>query len=545
MKKEFKLGFPFENDTEYFATEKEYHVYTEDTTTVSDKRYVALRAEDTEAFNVFALIKEKKNIILDFCGATLVMHGKIQPFLIDLSENITIKNCNVTYERPPYTEALITEVTPEYVRLRLNEHCTCRVEDGKLIPYSDTWENHRLNYNGMFYQLFDSETHYGRGIHLGVMGNTVVMEKERPFAIDHFTVEENEGDILLKGELREKIRAFYKPNHVLNITHERRSLSNVFMIDSKNVLIENYRILAGWGMGIYSYRTENITLDGFRLTCDQSSPCIVTNAADAVHTFGTSGKFNIINSVFEGMIDDAINIHSNFRTVEHAQGNEIYTRLASCEQQANELYRIGDKIAVYRGKTMEMAASYVIKKIETIDKTTKKFTVDRIVSEHSEGDLIENLTANCDVTIENCVFGKANSHLRFQSRGKFVMKNCESEMPIILTGDASYWFESGPVTDLTIENCRFIGERAYIRIRSEIFPTEKEPYYHRNIKILNNKFDTEEPLFGGYADGIVFKGNQNSMGKSMTLTLTNCGSVDAENCIVERKTEVKSELKVN
>jgi hypothetical protein len=98
---------------------------------------------------------------------------------------------------------------------------------------------------------------------------------------------------------------------------------------------------------------------------------------------------------------------------------------------------------------------------------------------------------------------------------------------------------------LTVENCRFIGARAYIRIRSEIFPTEKEPYYHRNIKTLNNEFDTEEPLFGGEADGIIFKGNQNSMGRSMTLTLTNCGRVDAENCIVERKTEVKSELKVN
>ena len=70
-------------------------------------------------------------------------------------------------------------------------------------------------------------------------------------------------------------------------------------------------------------------------------------------------------------------------------------------------------------------------------------------------------------------------------------------------------------------------------------------YINEQIKILNNKFDTEEPLFGGYADGIVFKGNQNSLKKPMTLTLTNCGSINAENCIVERKTEVKSELKVN
>ena len=107
---------------------------------------------------------------------------------------------------PPYTEALITGVTPEHIRLRLNENCPCRIENGKLVPYSDTWENHRLNYNGVFFQLFDSETRHGRGLHLGVIGCPVVMEQDRPFTIDHFTVEEKEGDILLKGEFCEKNR---------------------------------------------------------------------------------------------------------------------------------------------------------------------------------------------------------------------------------------------------------------------------------------------------------------------------------------------------
>ena len=296
MKRKFEIGIQLENDTEYYATEKEYHVYSADCTEVCDDRYVALRAHDTKEFNVFVLIKEKKNITLDFGGATLIMHGKIQPFIVDLSENITIKNCKVTYARPPYTEALITEVTPEYIRLRLNENCPCRVEDGKLIPYSDEWENYRLNYNGMFYQLFDPETRVGCGIHLGVMGSPVIMETDRPFTVDRFTARQDGDDILLSGTVREKHLKNYQPNRVLSITHEKRSLSSVFIIDSNDTRIENYRIIVGWAMGIYSYRAENITLDGFKLTYDSESPCIVTNAADAVHSFGTSGKFNIVNS---------------------------------------------------------------------------------------------------------------------------------------------------------------------------------------------------------------------------------------------------------
>ena len=74
---------------------------------------------------------------------------------------------------------------------------------------------------------------------------------------------------------------------------------------------------------------------------------------------------------------------------------------------------------------------------------------------------------------------------------------------------------------------------------------ERYFYYHKNLKILNCEFDTDAPLKGGYSYGIVFKGNKNSAGKPMTLTLTNCGSVDADNCTVERKTEVKAELGLN
>jgi hypothetical protein len=64
--------------------------------------------------------------------------------------------------------------------------------------------------------------------------------------------------------------------------------------------------------------------------------------------------------------------------------------------------------------------------------------------------------------------------------------------------------------------------------------SEAAPYYHKNIKILNNVFETAVPLIAREADGIVFKGNQNSNGLPMTLTLTNCGTAETDGCMVER-----------
>ena len=96
-----------------------------------------------------------------------------------------------------------------------------------------------------------------------------------------------------------------------------------------------------------------------------------------------------------------------------------------------------------------------------------------------------------------------------------------------------------------MENCRFVGDHAKIAIKSEVFPTEAEPYYHKNLKILNNTFDVDVPLKGGYADGIVFLGNKNVADQEMKLVLTNCGEVDAENCKVERIFAVKDKLVTN
>jgi hypothetical protein len=88
-----------------------------------------------------------------------------------------------------------------------------------------------------------------------------------------------------------------------------------------------------------------------------------------------------------------------------------------------------------------------------------------------------------------------------------------------------------------------VEKRAKVTIRSEVMPTEAEPYYHRNLKFINNEFDVDTPIDGGYADNIVFKGNKNALGLPMVLKLTNCGSAQADNCEIERKTEVKDNLK--
>ena len=88
--------------------------------------------------------------------------------------------------------------------------------------------------------------------------------------------------------------------------------------------------------------------------------------------------------------------------------------------------------------------------------------LDRPVAAHTVGSLVENLSAQADITMRNCVFRKSNSHLRFQSSGRILIENCEIGLPVLLTGDGAFWFESSGVRDMTIRDTSFTTPKASI-----------------------------------------------------------------------------------
>ena len=101
------------------------------------------------------------------------------------------------------------------------------------------------------------------------------------------------------------------------------------------------------------------------------------------------------------------------------------------------------------------------------------------------------------------------------------------------------------IRDMAVRDTAFTSEKAAIHISPQVFPTEKEPFYHKNIRIKKCTFKTDCPVEARLTDNIVFKDNVNEDGRPMTLKLTNCGSVDAPGCTIERYTEKVEELSMN
>ena len=509
--KKLTLNMKFENETVYTAEEKHYDIYKKDTVNLTDPSYLSIYDTHFGSLDTAFYLNGLKNVTLDFNRATLTLHGRIQPFILDNCENVTIKNVIIEYERAVFTEFEIIGRAEKALTLKPLENFPCKVENGYLIPYCNEWENRRLNYGDMFMQSFDNKTRQGWGITVIVIGEEVFRNDSPPCEVLQMRVREENGNIIMTGKISEA----FQPGQTVVLSHEVRDKSSAFICRSENITVENYRIINGAGMGIISMYVQNLTIDGLNLTKDEKSKGMVTNAADAMHLVATKGKLEIKNCTVEGMIDDALNIHTLFYEAESADGNtlKVYRHQRShCLNTHFKLFGIGDKIAVYKGQSLELKQTATITGITQIDSQYMEFATDIPLENVEKGDIVENLSTQPEVHIHNCTFGKSNTHLRIQTRGKTVIENCETELPILLTGDTNYWFEASPAEDFTVRNCKFTGNRAQIRVVPEYESTENAKFYHCGITVENNIFDDRNAMECRQAKGITFRNNKHSDG---------------------------------
>jgi hypothetical protein len=111
--------------------------------------------------------------------------------------------------------------------------------------------------------------------------------------------------------------------------------------------------------------------------------------------------------------------------------------------------------------------------------------------------IVENLTRYPELKFENnTVQNNRARGMLIATNRKAVVKNCRfhtSGSAIVLECDGKFWFESGAVHDLTIENnvfcdCRYANwDKGVISI-PEGKQTVDGFYYHKKIEIKNNTF---------------------------------------------------------
>lgn len=465
-------------------------------------------------------LEDMKNLTIDGQSSEFVFYGRMIPVSLLRSENCVLKSFSIDFEQPHIAQVQVVENDPE-----------------KGITFEPApWVDYRISKDSVFEGL----------------GEGWVMRYSWGIAFDGKTkhVVYNTSDIgcPTKGAFEVAPRricspkwkdARLVPGTVVAMRGWGRPTPGIFMSHDVNTSLLDVKVHYAEGMGLLAQLCEDITLDGFGVCLKgDNDPRYFTTQADATHFSGCKGKIVSKNGLYEGMMDDAINVHGTYlKVIKRVDDHTLIGRYMHDQSWGFEWGRPGDDVQFVRSETMELIGKQnQIAAIRPYDKgeiqgarefsITFKEAIDPAINEKS-GFGIENLTWTPEVLFAgNTIRNNRARGTLFSTPKKTVVEDNlfdhTSGTAILLCGDCNGWFETGACRDVTIRRDRFINAltnmfqftNAVISIYPEI-PNlkDQQKYFHGGkdggIVIEDNEFDTFDApiLYAKSVDGLIFRNN--------------------------------------
>ena len=517
--------------TLYLAPGK-YHFYPDGA--VHKEYYISNHDQHADRA-VGIAIEEFNNLTFDGCGAELIFHGRMLPVSMVATENCTLRNLSIDFATPHIAQAEIVKNTPEGITFRVAPWVNSAVTaDGVFSHTGEGWV-HRP----MWGIAFEPDTRHivYTTSDIGTPVHQVEQIGERTFHAAAWK------DTRLKEGTVVAMRTYERPSPGVFVSHA---------VDTK---LENVKVHYAEGMGLLAQMSEDITLDGFGVCLrGDDDPRYFTTQADATHFSGCRGKIRSVNGLYEGMMDDAINVHGTYlKVMERIDDKTLRARYMHGQAWGFDWGYAGDKVQFVRSRTMELVGDKFITEVAEIteysDNTakpigaqpftlqgathgTREFIIrfaDTLPEEigAAEGYGIENLTWTPEVyfagnTIRN---NRARGTLFSTPKRTVVEDNIfdhTSGTAILLCGDCNGWYETGACRDVLIRRNRFVNAltsmfqftNAVISIYPEIPALdEQKAYFHGGaknaIRIVHNEFYSFDHslLYAKSVDGLLWKDN--------------------------------------
>lgn len=484
------------------------------------REYYISNHDQTNPKKVGIALEDMKNLTLDGQGSEFVFHGRMLPVSLLRSENCLLKNFSIDFENPHIAQVKIVENDPQ---------------DGIVFELAP-WVDYRIAKDSIFEA-------YGEGW---------TMRHSWGIAFDgdtkHLVYNTSDIGCPTKGASEVAPRRIHAPGWkdarlvpgtVVAMRGWGRPTPGIFLSHDVNTTIENVKVHYAEGMGLLAQLCENITLEKFGVCLKgDADPRYFTTQADATHFSGCKGKIVSCNGLYEGMMDDAINVHGTYlKVVKRVDDCTLVGRYMHGQSWGFEWGCPGDEVQFIRSNTMELVGKQnKIISIRPYDKEqtegarefliTFQEPVDQVINEQS-GFGIENLTWTPEVLFSGNVIrnNRARGSLFSTPRKTIVENNLfdhTSGAAILLCGDCNGWFETGACRHVIIRKNRFVNAltnlfqftNAVISIYPEIPDLKgQQQYFHGGpeggIVIEDNEFETFDApiLYAKSVDGLVFRNN--------------------------------------
>ena len=520
MNNYFKILKDIKNGAKIKINREKFSVFPEDTLI----KHLYVSNNDASEKRIFVNLEKRRNVVLDFGGATMEVNGRITPFYFYKCKNITIKNVNIKFSRHYYFQAKITKIDGKKIFISPTGGDGFRVENGRIIlDYGDEV----LDYGNKTVFIQEFETNPVRvardsNIRITSLGNISGERESYAFSDDGLCVQSN-------------IVPPFKTGNTICFFCEQRISDSFVINECKNVKLENVNIYCSPAMGVIAQASENVKLKNVNVVRDENDKHIVTSLADATHFTNCRGKIILKNCTFENMNDDGTNVHGMYTVVSKVCGNAVEVLFKHFQQYGVKIYRSGDTIQFFDVKEKIKKFSGKVRKVETVSEQVTRLVFDKTPTVNL-GDVVENRSANPKVLISGCRTGNNRPRgFLVSTPERVVISDCffyNSECGIGMFADADFWFESGAFNDITVKNCNFYcnygGGDAAISAKPSF--KKGKGFFNGKLKVLNCTFNCDYGVaVSAYNTGnVILKNNVATVkGEKVSFTdverLKDCG----------------------
>ena len=430
---------------------------------------------------IFPLIG-KKNLTIDGNGSEFLFHDRLFPFSLWQSNGITFKNFSIDFSFPRYCQAYLKENTDDGLLLEFEDRYQASVsKNGNLCFLAGT-----ELFSTAERRFFLKQENY---VCYLTAGEYFYENTGLPAEVFYCRAEQTKNEIFLRKSLESKSALPFEVGKPLIISYDENRENDVFFLDScSEIKVENVRIFRGAGMGIVGRCCHNVSLEKFVIAPHPGE--LYSTTADGILLTNFTGDLRLTDCLIKDTMDDGINVHGYYTRVEKiVSKNRALVRLIHPSQAGTNVYKPQDRLVICSAETLdEIGCCTVIDSFIQDDLHLIQLTfAEEIIEKIKPGDMLDNPDRTPRTILKNCTFDHA-LHLRLCSSQETIVNGCtfRNSNGLRLDDLMKYWYASGRVRNVEIQNCTFSGNE--IGIGSTMERYEETGVRHENVRIHHNHF---------------------------------------------------------
>ena len=464
------------------ATDRELHFPAGEYHFTADgcpQKYCYFSNNDEGVKTIAMLLEDLDNFTISGNDALLIFHGRISPLCAFNCRNLKVSGFRVDFSDSFVSDADL--VCRENNIAWFKFHGQHRVKDGRIIFTEDFYDN----LSGMLpFHRFDT-------------AKNELKSADRPVAITL----PNRGVLYKDGLVGVEDRFENAGTQEFAVKHELRLCPGIVIDNCTDVLLQNITLHHAAGMGFLIQNSENCTVESCTVKPRNRR---ISVSDDALHITDCRGKLKISKCHLEGTLDDSINVHGVFRKLKKRipGGKMYYLEAGHYQQQGVFNVRAGDHLELRNRETGTPYAKLHLTGVTPVNKAfvILDFDESELPAEFVEGDPGWILETRADLEVSDTFCKSMNGRGVLASGLKNIrISGCHFHTygaGVFVSGDYSFWYESGPVENMVVEdnffdNCCYFNWGAThepLAVFPELRQLADGFYYHNAVTVRNNRF---------------------------------------------------------